>query len=68
MNLKVCLGTNTKVWLRSKEKLEKTRNVKNNDKSQKLISRGERDVSYIMIELYLNQKKNRTISTDQLST
>ena len=37
-----------------KEKFEKTRNVKNNDKSKKYILRGE--MWDTMMEFYINQK------------
>ena len=40
-----------------KEKFEKTRHVKNNDKSKKYIPRGERNVRYHE-KILLNKKKS----------
>ena len=44
-----------------KEKFEKTRRVKNNDKSKKYISRGERNVRY-RDRILSNKKKSYKFS------
>ena len=44
-----------------KEKFEKTRHVKNNDKSKKYVLRGERNVRYF--EKILSNKKKSSNST-----
>ena len=46
--------------VKSKEFFEKTRQVKNNDKSKKYVLRGQRNVRYY--ERVLSNKNNRILS------
>ena len=47
-----------------KEKYEKTRNIKNNDKSKKYILRGQRDARYHE-RILSNKKKSYNLNYDE---
>ena len=56
--LKVYLGINViKLVTKVKEKYEKTRNIKNNDKSEKYVLRGQRNARY-HDKILSNKKKS----------